>query len=228
MSEPALRLSEIDHWGLHVGRCLRVLRRALDLLATNAVAEPLDENVLNRELYWCLLEAHRQLGSAAPPAPPIPEARNPPNSSDVERAVRENKIPDFQWGVFDDNAVDPRDSARHFVVECKCLFETRRSDWVYTEQYVVAGIRRFIDPGHGYGKGMDRGAMIGYVQQLTIAEALDRVNASARTHAVPMLAAGALRGADAADFEHDLQRPFHASPFHLHHLWIRVVRASAS
>jgi hypothetical protein len=221
-SPPPVTLGGLDLWAIHVDRCVAVLRRALELLSKSHPPDPLKEVVLNRELYWCILAAQRELGALgqAPLAPVIPEGRNSPAAGDDERAPRENKIPDFQWGLTDDQAADVRESARHFVVECKCLITPRRKDWVYTQQYVTAGMRRFITRDHGYGMGVGNGAMVGYVRGLTFAEAHSEIDSHAVTEALPPLHEIADNTTDSTiDLAQHLDRPFKESPYYLVHLW---------
>ena len=117
------------------------------------------------------------------------------------------------------HANDPDDAAKQFVVECKRLTKP----WaVYTREYVKSGIARFISAGHGYGKGMPSGAMVGYLQEIALNDALNRVNAVAVSDSIPPLF---LQGRDAetsAELAHDLVRPYPEAPFHLMHLWARV------
>jgi hypothetical protein len=184
----------------------------------------LNEVALNRELYWCIVEAQRDLGSQglAPLAPVIPEGHNSPAADDHERAPRENKIPDFQWGLTDDQAADVRESAKHFVVECKCLMTPRRKDWIYTEQYVTAGVRRFVAPDHAYGMGTRDGAMVGYVRTLTFAQVLDQLATHFAHEGLSVPVEFTRQGEDHLELTHALSRPFKDSPFQLAHLWRRL------
>jgi len=193
-------------------------------MAEAGMPSPASEVALNREMYWCILTAQRELSAQgrAPLAPVIPEGRNPPAASDAQRTARENKIPDFQWGLTDDHVTDVRMSARHFVVECKCLFRPRRRDRIYTEQYVVAGVRRFVTTEHGYGMGSCDGAMVGYVHGLTFDEALAEVGAHVALEGLPPVVERGRRGERGIEMTHPLERPFEDSPFELAHLWQRL------
>jgi hypothetical protein len=193
-------------------------------MAQAGLADPLDENVTNREMYFYILAAQRELGAngQAPLAPVIPEGHNPPAASDAERAARENKIPDFQWGLTDDHEPDIRKSAKHFVVECKCLIKPRRSDWIYAEQYVIAGARRFVTIGYGYGMGARNGAMVGYVRALTFEELLREVEVHVAADGLAPLAQTHRHEDTYIELTHSLARPFPESPFELAHLWQRI------
>jgi hypothetical protein len=222
-TQSPVSLGELDLWSIHVARCTAVLRRALELMAEDEMPSPANEVALNRAMYWCILTAQRELSAQgqAPLAPVIPEGRNPPAASDAERTTRENKIPDFQWGLTDDHVADVRLSARHFVVECKCLFRTRRRDWIYTEQYVIAGVRRFVTTEHGYGMGSRDGAMVGYVHELTFDEARTEVGAHVAREGLPPVVEMARWGEGRIELMHSLDRSFDESPFQLSHLWQR-------
>jgi hypothetical protein len=218
------RLSSLDLWAAHERQCLLLLRRALTALAADCVSEAEDD--LNRELYWHLVRAnHEAARDGEPPLPPVTyEGRNPPSASDEERARREFKIPDFAWGLTDHLATDPRRSAKHFVIECKRLTRPVRRDWIYTKQYIVAGVLRFVREEHAYGKDMRSGAMVGYLQDILAADAIHAVNATAAREAIAALLVRQ-SNEDEVDLEHDLDRPFPESPFRLQHLWARVAPA---
>jgi hypothetical protein len=215
------RLSSLDLWAAHERRCIELLRAGLSLLAADPGGE--SEPDLNRRLYRAIVRAsHAAAGAGdAPPPVVVPEGRNPPAVSDRERAEREFKIPDFYWAYIDDLAPDPAAAAKQFVVECKRLTLASK-DWVYTEEYVRSGIARFISLGHGYGMDMASGAMVGYLQEIRLDDALAEVNAHAHADSIPPLSLNARSGEDSADLDHHLTRSFPESPFHLLHLWVRV------
>jgi len=203
---------------------MEVLRDALTLLSRKATAEREDD--INRDLLFCIAEATHAASGNGPALPPIVyEGRSPPSASDQARAAREFKVPDFQWGLTDHHATDPKAAFKHFVIECKRLAPSTRRDWVYTEQYVRNGILRFISPEHGYGKGMASGAMVGYLQGLSIDTAHTEINAHAAGERIPPLEFSARDGEEAADLEHRLDRPFEQAPYRLLHLWVRVNEA---
>ena len=218
---PPLSLRDLDIWAIHADRCTAVLRRALELMSKLQLSSTLNEVALNREMYFCILAAQRELGARgqAPLAPVIPEGHNAPAATDAERADRENKIPDFQWGLTDDQVADVRKSAKHFVVECKKLAKPRRPDWIYTEQYVVAGARRFVTRGHGYGMGVRDGAMVGYVLTFALPDPLNEVAGHLARLGFPPLVEITRQDTDYVEMTHSLDRPFAESPFRLDHLW---------
>src|SRR5437660_1382944 len=127
MSQP--HISRLSIWERHESRVIEVLLAALAILQSK-VGLAQSEIDLNRELYFCLLEANRQqwaLGNGFD-HPPISEAKNPACPDDEHRVRRENKIPDFQWGYINHTELDPRYSARYFVLECKRLGKQPRAD----------------------------------------------------------------------------------------------------
>jgi hypothetical protein len=216
-------LTSLDLWGAHERCCLGLLRAALALLAAESTGEA--EVDLNRDLYRAIVRvSHAAAAAGDPPPLVVPEGRNPPVASDHERAAREFKIPDFYWAYIDDLVADPADAARQFVVECKRL-TAASEDWVYTEQYVRSGIARFMTLGHGYGMGTPSGAMVGYVQRISLDDALDEVNGYAAVVSIPQLSANGRSAEESAEFEHSLSRSFRESPFRLMHLWVRVAAA---
>jgi hypothetical protein len=219
-----LSLGSLDLWTTHVERCTAVLRRALELLADEPLPSPLNEVALNRALYFCILTAQRELAAEgrAPLAPVIPEGHNPPAADDMQRTRRENKIPDFQWGLTDDQVADVRRSARHFVVECKCIMQPRRADWIYTEQYVAGGVRRFVTVDHGYGMDAPSGAMVGYVQAIGLDDLLTEVGRHVASEGLPPFTELSRLGESYVELTHRLSRTFGESPFELAHLWRRL------
>jgi len=145
----------------------------------------------------------------------VPEGRNPPLTSDRQRAAREFKRPDFYWAYHDHDGEEP---ARQFVVECKRLACTS-SGWTYTEQYVTAGIVRFVTTNHGYGKAAPSGAMVGYLQRVGAELALAEVNGHLMKAALPSVEAAATQTAGLTTLEHLLTRGFPHSPYRLRHFW---------
>jgi hypothetical protein len=176
-------------------------------------------------LYFCLLEAIRSLresGREGFDHPPTPEGHNPPDPDDVLRATRENKIPDFCWGYIDHLELDSRRSARNYVIECKRLGNPPRPDWILNQNYVVKGVLRFVTEEHDYAKGEKSGAMVGYVQSMELDDILNEVNATCISRAVPQLriSIGGWQIRGISRLNHELNRSFAGSPFHLSHFWI--------
>lgn len=227
MSQP--RISRLLIWERHEKRVVDIILAALVILR-NKFDLPQSELLLNRELYFCLLEANRNLwnlGSGGFDHPPTTEGHNPPDPDDEERAIRENKIPDFCWGYIDHLEVDPRRSARSYVIECKRLGNPPRPDWVLNRNYVLNGIVRFVAEEHGYAKGEKSGAMVGYVQSMELDNILYEVNDACTSQAIPQLEApiGGWQINGTSFLKHQVDRTFAVSPFHLSHLWVDIRRS---
>lgn len=216
MTEP-VSFASIDLWQRHEARCLAVLCRALGLLAEGPACER--ETAINRRLYRAIIGAQvdAERDGQPPMAPVVPEGMNPPDLSDEHRAARENKRPDFYWGVID-HLADPG-TARQYVLECKRLTQ-RSASWSYTHEYVRSGILRFITEAHGYGKGASSGAMVGYLQHIETDEALSEVNHCASAAGIPPLERRSDPEAAGLELEHILSRPFPCSPYLLTHIWV--------
>jgi hypothetical protein len=208
-------LASFDAWGAHERLCVDLLRAALNAFPVVDPTESEDE--LNRRLYLHITETARTIerrdGVTLPVV--VPEGQNPPLVSDQQRAVREFKRPDFYWAYHDPDGDEP---ARQFVVECKRLTAPSRG-WSYTEQYVIAGVQRFVTPEHGYGKQAWAAAMVGYVQQIGAAAAHAEINGFLAAAALPALDPAPSPDQRIARHHHQLDRPFAQSPFRLLHLW---------
>src|SRR5690606_10992387 len=108
--------------------------------------------------------------------------------------------------------------------ECKRLTKPTRN-WTYKTQYVDSGVVTFVTSEYSYGKGMASGAMVGYLQEIAIDDALREVNARITTHSITPLVLNARDGDTEADLGHDLVRSFAKSQFHLTHVWARMASA---
>lgn len=206
-------------WIKRTTRFLAILERALQLLACQAQLESA-EVALNRRLYWCLLEASRELYPAEDCAP-SPECNNQPDPDDVARAQREDKRPDFQWIFLDRYESDPHRSSKQFVVECKRLGLPARSDWILNANYVKHGIWRFIAPEWSYAKRFASAVMIGYWQSMEGDDVLREVNEAAEKHDITVLVLKreGWQTGGVSKLEHSFERSFSVSPFFLCHFW---------
>ena len=104
---------------------------------------------------------------------------------------------------------------------CAADWQTASStSWNYLEQYIDAGVLRFMTIEHGYGKETADGAMVGYLQAMKIDDAIKSVNATATARKIPTLVLR--KGSVERHFEldHELVRPFPVSPFCLFHFWV--------
>lgn len=206
-------------WANREAKCLSILELALSMLREEKkLAE--SEIELNRQLYFCLIDASIKLFPDDDIAP-IMDANNQPDATDEANARRENKRPDFQWIYLDRYERDPRRSSKQFVVECKRLGVALRTDWVFNRNYVDHGISRFCDPDWAYGKQAPSGAMLGYWQSMEGSEVLQEVNESCQLCSIPdLLLIGPWSQDGISKLKHEFQRPYPVSPFKLHHLWI--------
>lgn len=222
-------LKRLNFWEQHERRVLQVLTIALRLLARERDL-PAAENQINRKFYRCILRAIRELHEQGVDLVSVPvyEACNQPDPSDEERAAREDKRPDFQFGFIDHQEPNPDASAKQYVIECKRLGESGRSDWVLNTNYVEHGVVRFHDEEFGYGKSRSSGAMIGYVQNATAQDVLDEVNqaAIARRIARITLSREGWQRADVSTLTHRFDRAMQPTPFSLRHLWLDLLNHS--
>lgn len=220
MSGPLI--TDLPLWERHEQRVLTILRSALQRLQAKG---PLagDERALNRELYGCILDVNAENQKSGGPwfdHPPSPEGENPP-TPDTEGTASERKIPDLQWGFIDHQSPDPRRGVRNFVIECKRLGSPSNSGQVFNELYATAGVRRFADPQYRYGKDVNSGAMVGYVQSLTPSAIIVQVNGALQRDRLPQLGLPTQTGGTLTEIDHVIHRSFEISPFRLFHLWIR-------
>jgi hypothetical protein len=207
-------------WERHVECVLAVLREALLTLATRSLHGT--EPELNRALYECILVANRarhKRGDTFLDVQVMWEARNQPTPATAGTSV-ENKIPDFQCGYTDHQCTDPLLSARSFVIECKRLGAPSATGWNFNARYVSDGVARFADQDWPYGKQVNTGAMIGYLQDGPVSDVLAEVNAAAVAHGLPELSLQAGPSAPLHELGHSFSRSFAESPFKLVHAWI--------
>lgn len=216
------RLSQIPLWRRHVNVVLAVIREALVLLSADPPTG--QEPEFNRELDMCILRAIRErhlAGKEVLDQPIFYEARNQP-SPDTKGTSSERKIPDFQSGYIDHQEPDPLRSARFFVIECKRLGYPSSSGWVFSSNYIHEGVVRFIDPDWRYGKDVADGAMVGYMESMTLNELIAAVNKVAGSLGIPSLAPSTKKEGPLYELIHILDRNFPVTPFTLQHLWIKV------
>jgi hypothetical protein len=214
------QISRLPIWERHERRIIAVLREALKLLAEDRPSG--GEPELNRALYEKIQVANGAIHSRGGDAfdyPPAPEAKNPPSPDHPERLEREHKIPDFNWSLIDHTELDQRRAAKHFVIECKRLGKTSEGGWRFNRRYIDDGVQRFVDPAWGYGMGVKSGAMVGYVESMTLGGVLSEVNAAASAHMLPELQISESQS-PLHELEHTFERAYPFSPYRLIHLWI--------
>ncbi|MFZ2145253.1 MAG: hypothetical protein WAV78_51465 [Xanthobacteraceae bacterium] len=164
----------MELWQTRKAKCLSIIGKALQFPRQRGPF-PTSEIELNREFYFCLLTASRELYPDDEIAP-VTECSNQPDPDDEARARRELKRPDFQWIYLDRYEPDPQRSSRQFVAECKRLGVAHRPDWILNLNYVNHGILRFRDPDWAYAKLASSGAMIGYWQSMQPEQLLMEIN----------------------------------------------------
>lgn len=207
-------------WARREAHFTSVAVRALELLHASPPAG--DENALNRELYFCMLKASRELDPEGIYPGPVAECCNQPDPDDLTRATRESKRPDFTWSYLDPHEPDPLRSSVQFVVECKRLGMPTNPQWILNSNYVEHGIHRFVDPQWGYGKRFPSALMIGYWQTMDSDSVLAEINSHLQTKGLPdiQLSAHGWRISSVTQLSHTLTRAFPISPFGLKHLWL--------
>ena len=217
------RLSQQNLWSRHETFVLASLALALaKLRVARATGDlPQGENDLNRLLYFYLIDAAREIAPLCVLPLPVYEAYCQPRGDDVDRASREDKRPDFQWGYIDPHERDPRRCARILVIECKRLGEPTSATWVLNRNYVNHGLIRFREITWGYGDATPSAAMVGYVQSMTHETVLQDVNEAAHAADFPVLVIqGGVELAGIRTLENRFDREFSESPFTIRHLWV--------
>jgi hypothetical protein len=226
-------LTGVDYWDNHEARIIEVVTLALQMLSRE-VTLPMNEDKLNRMLFFYIHRANRQLVAQRKHLdwPLSYEARNQPDADDALRAGREDKRPDFQWGIYDHQEPNPDKSAKYLVLECKRLGapSTKSPGWNLNRNYVAHGIFRFINAAWGYGKSTKSGLMIGYVQSMDLPDIHGEVNSRARASSISdlILTVTGLRSSDISRLGHRLIRPaVLPTPFDLHHIWVDLRRSKS-
>lgn len=214
-------LFSVQLWARHEAHYFIAFLRALELLGQRP-SLPIKEVDLNRELYFCLLQANRELDPDGTYPPPVTECCNQPDPDDNARAERESKRPDFSWGFTDPHEPDYRKSAKQLTVECKRLGAPPTPDWILNKNYLEHGILRFVNPTWGYAQRFPSAVMIGYWQTMDGEEILKEVTLAIEAAGLTAmrLSGAGWQIAAVSRLDHLLSRPFPVSPFRLHHLWI--------
>ncbi len=209
-----------DLWARREAHFTSVALRALELLHEGAPSG--DENALNRDLYFCMLRASRELDPEGIYPGPVAECCNQPDVDDVARATRESKRPDFTWAYLDPHEPDPRKSSIQLIVECKRLGLPTNPQWILNSNYVEHGVRRFVDPQWGYAKRFPSALMIGYWQTMDNEALLAEINDHLLAKGLPevSLSGEGWKISSITQLSHTLVRTFPVSPFGLKHLWL--------
>jgi len=221
MAKPSLLKRDV--WGNHEKRVLTIFSYALKMLRDKSCL-PKEENELNRELCFLVRRANKKLSesNSGINAPCLYEVNNQPDVDDIIRSKREDKRPDFQWGICDPNETNPDRMDKFYILEAKRLGSPSSPKWILNENYVFHGIKRFILPEWGYSKSMSSGAMIGYVQDMELDDILDQVNDYASKEEITKLSLSSdAWNEDINRLEHQLKRhEIKPNFFDLRHIWV--------
>jgi len=210
-------------WRNHERRVLRIFSRALEMLRYEGRLDQCEDS-LNRRLLFCIRKANAELAkeNEGLDCPVTYEGRNQPDADDEVRASREDKRPDFQWGLTDHSEQNPLRQDKYYVVECKRSGTPRGANWVFNENYVTHGVCRFVHAEHGYGKSAPSGAMVAYIHDMAVDDILNEVNRHLNCQSMTSITLSnrgwAERGVSRLD--QTLDRPeVLPTPFSLRHLW---------
>lgn len=213
-------LLSLNLWAARQAHFTQVVIRALGLL--NEVGAAGEETTINRQLYFCLLKASRELDPEGIYPGPLAECCNQPDPDDSARAARENKRPDFTWSYLDPHEPDTARSSIQFVLECKRIGKPTSPQWILTKNYVEHGVQRFVDPRWAYGKRFPSALMVAYWQSSSGDRLLEEINCllAARGLATISLSEHGWQTCSITELFQILLRTFPQSPFQLVHLWI--------
>ncbi|MEA5529212.1 hypothetical protein VB638_06340 [Dolichospermum sp. UHCC 0684] len=212
-----------DIWTRHEKRVLEIFKLALKMLREES-SLPDNENEINRKLCLLVRRANGDLQNQNQGIewPITYESNNQPDADDVTQSTREFKRPDFQWGVCDTNELDPDRRDKFYIIESKRLGSPSSSTWIFNKNYVVRGIKRFVDPEWSYGKSSHSGAMIGYIQYMELQTILEEVNTNAASELLPNITISSDgEQPDITRLDQRLEREqIQPTPFDLRHLWV--------
>ena len=200
-----------------------VFERALLLLRCKQ-SLPEDEPNLNRELHNTSVTARLELDPEGLYDRPTFESQNLPDPDEEFVQPFEYKRPDIQWIHDAESATDDRHREKSFVIECKRLGEPTNARWMLNEQYVIGGITRFTSADWRYGMHMSEGAMIAFIQNMTLNDIHVEVNGYAQREEIPLidLHLSGMQEGGVSYLNHRLTRDFPQSPFHLRHMWLDI------
>ncbi len=210
-------------WTRHEKRVLEIFKLALKMLREES-SLPDKEDEINRKLCLLVRRANGDLQNQNQGIewPLNFESNNQPDADDVTRSTREFKRPDFQWGVCDTNELDPDRSYKFYIIESKRLGSPSSTKWILNKNYVVNGMKRFVDPEWSYGKSSHSGAMIGYIQDMELQTILEEVNTNAASELLPNITISSEgEQPDITKLDQRLEREqIQPTPFDLRHLWV--------
>jgi len=212
-----------DIWTRHEKRLLEIFKLALKMLREES-SLPDKEDEINRKLCFLVRRANGVLQdqNQGIESPMIYESKNQPDADDVTRSTRESKRPDFLWGVSDTNELDHDRRDKFYIIESKRLGSPPSPTWILNKNYVVNGMKRFVDPEWSYGKSSHSGAMIGYIQDMELQTILEEVNTNAASELLPNITISSDgEQPDITKLDQRLEREqIQPTPFDLRHLWV--------
>lgn len=217
----ALNDSHRNYWQRVENSVVQIIELAIDLMCAKSLL-PKGEDELNREFYFCLVEANfiLQKKDMGLDFNATYEALNQPALIHDQKEARENKRPDFQWSFSDASSLTFSESAKQFVLECKRLDKSTAS-WNFTDQYFEGGIKRFISAEHGYGFNVASSAMLGYVQSDDCTHFHVEVNRGLKGHRQTELASISTRPG-CMQLSHILATEHSLKQIRLIHFWTEI------
>jgi hypothetical protein len=215
-------INNLPLWADHVANVNEVFRLALERLS-GMPDLPLAENPLSRKLHICAMHANVRLaavGRGFSVGVLVPECAHGPDAVDGPERAHEKKRPDFKCIIANTQDFDP--TTRNMILDIECKRLGRQAGWNLNQNYIIHGVRRFRTFEHRYGINVANGIMIGYVQNMEMAEILDDVNAHGTIDGSPPLNLSGNRWQvdGVSRLNHKLDRPYNATPFSLDHMWV--------
>jgi len=217
MSRP--RISRLNIWRRHEDDIISVLFKALRTLLSYKL-DNVSENRINRKLYK---EIRHRMKLDNLSYIVMYEAANQPILDEAPDEGRERKRPDIQICWTDLLEENPDKYQREYVIECKRLGKPLNKKRILTTEYVTKGIQRFVTKEHGYAKGVNSGAMVGYFQNMEFDTVLTEVNTVAKALFLsPInLSVSGWQPGEITRLEQKLKRSeLTPSEFNLRHLWV--------
>jgi len=139
---------------------------------------PVEELAISEALALKTRQANFTLnpkGRGLPFPPDWEKPKQPASETDLGQS-KKAKRPDFSCPFRNNTAQSAKDAYLDYHIESKRLGKPSSSGWNFNKKYVTDGIHRFLSFEHRYGEGTYSGAMIGYVQNMSLKSILEEVN----------------------------------------------------
>lgn len=164
---------------------LSVFKQALPILqhkSSSRVIPYKNEDDISRDLSFAVQEVVFLINQATGKEYGIPyfQPQAQPSPSDKLKIKREDKRPDFLWGYVD---YVNKQSLNYFV-ECKRL---RPDLGHHCREYVVNGLKRFLDKEWSYGIYCESGLLIGYLEGVPVSDCISKIGSYLTESSVPSL-----------------------------------------